>query len=264
MTPTAAATAFNEPLVGLHHNNPPSEAEIVREKLDANHADLVARRDALLAGVARAPETISDDATCGRVADFVKQLTAHIKTSEAARTAAKEPYLSAGRAVDAYFKGVTDPLDAAKKTLSKRMDAFINAKIAKERREREEAARLAREEAERQERELMAKAADMKGPEADVAIDDALQAKADADRAAREASAKSADLGRTRGDLGGVATARTTWEVEVLDIHAVPLESLRPYLAVDAVERAIRAFVRAGGRSLPGVRIYEDTRAVVR
>ena len=52
--------------------------------------------------------------------------------------------------------------------------------------------------------------------------------------------------------------------MEGLDRDALDLSTLRPFLPLDALEKAVRGFIRAGGRELKGVRIFENTATSVR
>lgn len=262
---TADMTA--DTMIGHNQPKPPTPEEI-RELLADENADLIRRRDELLDAVQRVPETIEAEDTCGHVSDFVKQISAAAKMADTRRVGAKEPYLAGGRTVDGFFKTIAEPLDKAKKTINARITEFLRRKEAEERRAREAAERAAREsaEAERREAERMAReAAD------DAALDAAIEAEhrakqAEADRLAADKAAhvKAAELSRTRGDYGAVASLRTTWDFEGLDRKAIDLETLRNHLPQDGIEKAIRAYIKAGGRELRGCRIYERTSAAVR
>lgn len=252
-------------LAGFGHNvGDRPLADVLKE----DHADLLTRRDELLAAFQRAPEAIDDPDTNGKMQDFVKQVDACNKRAEALRKDRKEPFLEGGRQVDGFFKGVTDPLGKVKKTLNARITVWLRKVEAEERRRREEEERKAREEAERAAREAAEKAAALAEEEQlddAIAAEEEAQAAADAARRAeKDAAAKAAELSRSRGDYGSVGSLRTTWSFEVLDIHQVDLETLRPHLPIAAVEQAIRSFVKAGGRELRGVRIFEEKNAVVR
>jgi len=84
-----------------------------------------------------------------------------------------------------------------------------------------------------------------------------------ADRAENTANSSAADLSRTRSDMGSVGSLASHWRFEVLDIDAVPLETLRPYLHPDEIRTAIQKFMAAGGRDLPGVHFFIEHRARV-
>ena len=89
--------------------------------------------------------------------------------------------------------------------------------------------------------------------------------RAEAQQATDEARhASAADLVRTHTGMGVVATLKTSWAFEITDRTKIDLESLRPYLPLDAIEKAVRAYVRAGGRELAGCRIFQDKKAMIR
>lgn len=67
-----------------------------------------------------------------------------------------------------------------------------------------------------------------------------------------------------RGDHGSATSLTSRWDFEVEDIHAIPLETLRPHFTPDAINRAIRQFIGNEGRALKGVRILEKQTAVTR
>lgn len=253
----------------LGHNRPPSAAELLRQDLEAATEGLRVRRDELLAAVERVPPEVDSDDLAGKVADFVKQLMAVHKAAEAARVGAKEPHLEASRVVDGYFKAITEPLFAAKQKIEARLTLWQRKKAEEERRRREAEERARRKEADRQAKEAAdaAKAAVTGEGTVDQAItSDALarQAEADVEAARKSAAAKPAELSRTRGDYGATASLRTFWDFRDLDRAALDLERLREHLPIDALEKAVRAHIKAGGRVLKGVEIFENTHSVVR
>ena len=152
--------------------------------------------------------------------------------------------------------------------LRSRLTIYERAKAAEERRRREAEERHQREEAERLRREADEKA---QAAQTDSDLDDAVQAEAaagdadsDAIRAAQAADAKASDMHKTRGDYGAQSSLRTFWDFTDLDRDKVDLETLRHHLPVDAIEKALRSYIKAGGREIDGARIFENTRSVVR
>jgi len=248
-------------------HNSGDAAQQIRENLDVKHADILRRKDELLAACERAPATIADDDTAGKVGDFVKQLAACMKAADGARVAEKEPFLAGGRTVDGYFKAITDPLDKAKADVQRRITLYLREKEAAERRAREDAARIEREAAEAMRREAEAAAAAMRNQESlDVAVAAELAAKkaaADAAAADKAANVNAAELSRTRGDYGSVASLVTFWDFKDLDRDRLDLNALRHHIPVDALEKAVRSFIKSGGHSLPGVTIFENSKARV-
>lgn len=248
-------------------NNPPPDADPLRERLAVDHEPLLSRADELLAAFERVPAEI-DAETAGKASDYVKMIAAAIKDLDRVRIGEKEPYLAGGRTVDGFFKAPVDKLDKVKREVEARLQRHLRAVAEAERRRREEAERLAREEADRKRREAEEAAAKL-ASEADltdaVAKEEAARiAEADAAKAAQQADAKAAELARTRSDYGSLATLRTSWAFRDLDRAALDLEALRHHLPTDALEKAVRSFIKAGGRQLRGCTIFEAETAVVR
>ncbi len=253
---------------GLGDNQPPPDANPIRDRLTEDHSGLLSRRDELLAATDRVPVAIESESTAQKVGDFIKQLQAAVKNADAARVAEKEPYLDGGRQVDGFFKKVTEPLAKDKKDIEGRLNIFLRKKADAERRAREEAEKKAREEAKRTAKEAAeAEAAMTSDADVEKAVVAEQRAKDAAEIAAKaqaEAEAKAAELSRTRGDYGSVASLRTFWDHKDLDRDKLSLEPLRPHLSIDALEKAVRSYIKAGGRELAGVTIFENTSTVVR
>jgi hypothetical protein len=257
-------------IAGIGSNHPPRDlltGDALREKLRDENNALLARADELLEAAARVPD-ITDEGLAQKASDFIKQLMALHKAAETARVGAKEPYLEGGRGVDGFFRAITDPIATAKVTVERKLTKFLRAKADRERREREEQARLAREEEDRKRREAEEAAQKIRDEQSLAqAIEAEKQAKvaeADVTKAENAAAAKPAELSRTRGEYGAVSSLRTSWTFRDLDRATVDLEMLRHHIPADGLEKAVRSFIRAGGRTLTGVVIYEETGAVVR
>lgn len=263
-------SGFQTPIgPGIGHNSALIDAfdiEAAAEQLTADNAELIKRRDDLLASCERMPAAIEDDEMSGQFADQKKMISAAIKIADDRRKTAKQPYLDGSRAVDGFFSKIKDPLERAKKTVDERQTRYLRKKAEEERQAREAAEREAREAALKAQREAEEAAQAAKDDDTlDSAIkaeEAARQAREAAGVATREAHAKPADMARTRGDYGSVASLRTQWTFGNLDRNKLDLEILRPYLPEDALEKAVRAFIRAGGRKCAGVDIFEDQKAV--
>ena len=251
---------------GPGDNMAPPDANPLRDRLTVDHASLTARLNELLASAARAPEVIEDVESLKRFATLAKSFQALIKKAETERVAEKEPYLEGGRIVMAWFADITDPAKKAKASIETRQTEWQRKVAAEERRRRQEEERKAREEADRLAREAAKReqeARDAKTLDDAVAAEEAAkQAAADAEAAAKAAAAKPADLSRTRSDEGAVASLRTFWDFRDLDRAKIDLEALRQHLPEDALERAVRSFVKAGGREIDGAVIFENSRTV--
>lgn len=258
---------MNDIAPGIGHNRGLDPYNDIQAEIAVRQTDLVKRRDELLAARERLPEVVDDDAA-GKVSDYVKLIAAAIKNTEAARVKEKEPWLEAGRLCDGWFKKVTDPLASLKREVEAKLTVYLRAKADAERQRREAEERAARAAAEkaaedaRRQAEAMASEMQMNG--ALEAEEKARAAEALAAKAAQAATAKPAEMARTRGDYGALGTLRQEWVFSDLDRDALDLEALRPYLPVDGIEKALRGFIKAGGRELRGVRIHQTETAVVR
>lgn len=254
------------------HNNPP-----LPDRLAVDYADTVEAIEALAAQANAAPKEIEDDAGMAPIAALVKEATALVKATEAKRVAEKEPFLKAGREIDGFFRQLTERVERIQKAMNARLATYLRAKAEAERAAREAEERARREEERRQREEAdrkMREAAEAEAANRKAEADRALAAAAEADAraaaarvdtiiAAQAAAAKPAELARTR-TAEGVSTLRREWVFEIDDFDAIPLDVIRPYLPREAIEKAVRGFVRAGRRELPGVRIFETHSAMVR
>lgn len=251
-------------------NNPPTDANPLRERLLETAAGLVVRAGELLAAEARLP-AITDDEASGKASDFVKMVHAAWKAADSDREREKEPYLAGGRTVDGFYKKeIIDPLDGLKRRVQGKITVYLRAKEAEERARREATEREARAVEAELRKAAEKRAAEMKtATDLDAAIiaeREAEAARAVLVAAEAAASAKAAEMSRTRGDLGALSSLRTFWthDPASLDRAALDLESLRQHLPTAALEQAVRSFIKAGGRDLRGARIFEQTEAVTR
>ena len=258
------------PPAAIGDNRPPEDADPLRDRLTETHGALAARQASLLASAAeRVPETIEDQETADDVSDFESDLSKCLKALEGTRVAEKEPFLTAERTVDGFFKKLARPLLGAKENTGDVLTIWGRKKRDAERKQRQEEERLAREEAERARQE--AEAADRAAMDAqkgtEQALDEAIeaerkaeQAKADLVRAEREAEASAAELSRSRSDKGTGYGLVTFWDYADLNRDTIDLEKLRQHLPEAAIISAVKSFIKAGGQELHGVRIFENTR----
>jgi hypothetical protein len=249
----------------LGHNKPPEEIEILRTKLEAMYQFFIERGQELVDMKDRLPASCDDEDTAAKLADAVKACTAYTKNADAARVSAKEPFLASGRAVDGFFKALSDPVDRVKQAAGALLTAYQRRVADEERRRREAIAAEERRVA--QEAERAARAAKKAGDEVEAKRlrDEANAARALAQVAKEEAGVKAAELTRNRSTIGSVASLRTTWEHEIVEKDAVP----RLYLRVDdgAIRAAIKANTDRDGKcalKIEGIRIFAKTETVVR
>lgn len=72
------------------------------------------------------------------------------------------------------------------------------------------------------------------------------------------------DITRTRGGYGAMSSLRDHWTFRDVEVGALDLETLRPFFAGDSIEKAIKAYIRSGGRELKGCVIFNDPQSVTR
>lgn len=194
------------------HNNPPPATVGLQDRITTLYSTELARLAQLEETLKGVPEKIEDDATAGKVGDALKLASTAIKAADGAREGEKEPFLTAGKQVDAIFKIPMDSLKAVAGTVKLRLTVYLDAKKERERLAREDEARKAREaaekkaaeEAEKKAREEAAAdaAADAasRAQEARENKDEAEQRRLDAEVAVANAKAKRASARRDKDD----------------------------------------------------------------
>lgn len=276
-------------------NNPPRhdplDAEGIIEIMRERHAGLIKRADEILhgnpdkgtKGFDGIPETISDDATAGKVGDFVKMCNTLIKTAEDERKRENRPYREGVKTVDGFFARHAEGVKVARDTATRRQTLYLQEKervekerrAAEEKRKREEAAALAAQ-ADSVEDAATDPAACYGAPDpaeaeriAAAARALATQAESDADRIAKRST--TADLTRTRGDIGSTTGLVYRWTTQAVDVAKVDFEALRPYLTEDHIKPAITKWREAnkpgledGTASLRGVTFHKAAQAQTR
>lgn len=227
-------------------NQGPPLAEMAHDDMTAAVAPIAARGAELLAAAERA--AVVDTESAARAADLVKMIRVASTKLDDAHREVKAPYLAAGRVVDGLRADVNATLDRAKRTIDQKLNQFVaeeRAKAETERRRQEEIARAAQKAAEE-----ARSATEAQGYE----------------RAAQQAVARAADVAppRIEGDLGGRATAKTEWVATVTDYVLAFNSVWANSIVIEAVDKAVKAMVRAGARDIPGVKIVAQVKTVVR
>lgn len=275
--------------------------EALAEQL-AFEVDEIAMDTMDLALAADCFEAVASDEDAKTATDLVVQLTDVVRLRiEGRRVEAKGPYLEGTRVVDSAFRDLTTQFNMRVERLKQMLTAHQRAKAEADRLERErrrqeelEAARAA--EAERLRAAQAAQAAEQEAAAARARAREAedAEARAKAQEEIREAEARGEAERETAEQAGTAAasaasaaeslaratsTTRTQgtdadvgltkfWTHAITDADAL-LESLGPlgpYIAHDHITLAINRAVKEGarGEDLPGVRIFQDSRANVR
>lgn len=256
MAKVAKSKSTGEQVPSIGHNKPPSVAEAIGEGLSERLAPIIKSVGELVARASKLPAKVRGDNHAISVGEWLKDVRTLAKDIESKRVDEKDEYIKAGRAVDGWFKALVKRLEDVQAPVSASLDAWAEAKEAAERRKAEaEAERLAAEA-----KRLEKIASRRKATEEDVmAAADVTSHAADA---SERAEASSADLVRTRSETATI-TVRKWWEGKLDDRAKLDLEQLRQHIAESALQSAINAFVRAGGRELTGATIEEKSSSMV-
>lgn len=260
----------------MGHNRPPL-AEIIpaefRAALLADQPDFLTVLDDRVDQASRARATDEEELKrCGNLVKAFREIIAHVN---ATHKAVKEPYLEGGRLVDAEKNALIDRVDAAKRRVEAIGNAFVAERDAKLRAEQARAEAEQRAAAERaaaaeREREAAEQAAEQA---ARTATNDAERAAAE-QRAAEAAEAAEAAMAEAalapaaparaepiRSDEGAVISGKQEWKSEVTD-YTVAFMHVEDHPRVrEAIDKAVAQLVKAGKRSLDGVRIWPVAKA---
>lgn len=250
-------------IAGMGDNNPPSDMEILQDRISENSKPLMEKIEATLAEARTMPREITDDEQAGEFADCIKEITGLIKTLESTRVAEKEPYLALTRAVDGHFKVPSSKLETAKKWLNEPLTSYQQRKATEERIRRENEAAALRKKAD----DDAAAAAELEKSNpvaAGIGMAQAVVTEQQAQHVQQSVTVKASELTNSRGNSGALASLRTRVVGEVVSRQMLDLNALRPYFTEDSLQKALNAAISAGVREVAGARIFEKTDTVVR
>lgn len=253
-----------DPRLALGGNNPPEPT--LDDKLKEAGTPLLKGITDLEGDAGRTPAKIKTPEDLDAVGKVVIDLRKMDKRITAAKEIVKRPIIDDGKKVENYFKALTTKVDDWIKKLEDRAtdyqrevaaQAALAAQLeAKKLRDKAEEERQKANEAAEDGRDAVAGRAEIKANLADQR----------ADELEEKAGGKAADLVRSRGASGTLATAKQGKDFRITDMDQIPLNKLRPYLDREAIEKAIRAFVKftKGAEPLGGVEIFDSIKAQFR
>lgn len=279
-------------------SNVPDYAKEEAARLEREFGDLKNEAKALEAEADKLPENVDSPEVANLYTAMINKNSDLDKRIEALRVGEGMQYLRKKDTVDSFFFGIREFLFKRKKTdkdglgdrLNARLHAYNVRRLEEERRERErkeaearaaeEAARKEREAREQAQRDAEAKAARARSEEgrrkaeeaARVQREAAARAAADeevrrAERQEAEAAAKAkpADMVRERHSEA-MNTMRMVWHVEITDQMQLDLAVLKPFIPLDALEKAAKNWAKVTGYKTPmaGLLIEQRPDTVVR
>jgi hypothetical protein len=154
-----------------------------------------------------------------------------MKSLESEREKIVDPRNKELRSINAFFKQFSEPLDAIKNALSRKVTAY-----------RQEEARKAEEERRRMQEILDAQRAKE--------IEEAAQSRTVAPALSIEVQARAVD--NTIASDTGKSSGRKRWTFKIVDISKVP----SAYMVLDS--RLVNDAIRNGAREIPGLEIYQE------
>lgn len=201
---------------------------------------------------------ITTETKAGELKDFLDTARAKMKEIEERRKVEKQPFLDAGREVDAAFKKVTGIIEQAGKLAKAPLEAFLREqqRIADEKRRAEqEAARKAAEEAERE--RLIAE----RNRNA-AAMAEAEEKRKEAEEAAKEAEKqRRAQVSSATGTGANRTGLRTTRSARIKNINQAMLHYRDRQELAEVITRMANADIRAAkgaAITIPGIDIIEE------
>ena len=225
----------------LQHNNPPSDAELFRQRIE----DLQSRISAL------AGQDVTDT-NAGEFRDMIGLAAALSKDIEARRKEVKQPHIDAGKEIDGTFNPLKQAAERAADPLKAKLQTFLQ----EQRREAEEAERAARRKAEEEARRAAALADDP-------LLGDEVQATAKtAEQEAKLVEAETKAKSTIKGSEGfRAATLRKTYKGQVQDAELMVSYYRNHPDVVALCERLANADIRAAkgeAIEIPGVKIVVE------
>lgn len=234
----------------IGHNNPPSEMEILKERLGGYgfEADVKRLEDRSI------PDPIETDEQASRLSDFLASVKAKAGDVSDAHKKEKAPFWDAGKAADKWKNDLTAKIDAVASRASSALLAWNKKKAEEERQRQLEIARKAQEEAEKLAAEAEAHADAGIDDTANELMDAAIQSEQKADMIFNS----SMNVKARTGGTFSTSSIKRSWVGRIESVAALDLEALRPYFAEEDLEKALNRAVRDGKRDIRGAQIFEE------
>lgn len=239
----------------LGHNKPPSEMEMLQQRLDENYTGEALEYSRL--SNREIPSVIEDEKAAGLITDYIKAINGLKKKIEGSHKKEKDIYLQCGRVVDGWKNQYEINLKALVSKASAPLQIFLDKKEAEERKRQMEIAQKARDEAERLASEAAIHANEGIDDTANELMDAALQSEQKASLIQESALNV---VAKVKGLGGSYASQTYVWTGEIESIAAIDLEKLRPYLTEEMIQTAINKAVRSGIKEIRGVKIFEKAK----
>ena len=239
----------------IGHNNPPSEMEILQERLRDNYQDIADEAKRLASK--EIPETINDELEAGKLTDYVRAVKALISKVGEVHKAEKKIYLDCGDVVQQWKNTYERDLNALINSATAPIQVFLKKKEDEEAERLRVIAQKAREDAEKLQAEAVAH------EEAGIqdTAGDLMEAAVEAEDYAAMVNNSANELRvKARSVHGSSATSAKKWVGEIISKADIDLEALRPYFTPDAIQKALEAGIRSGLRECKGAKISQQSK----
>jgi len=238
------------------HNNPPSDLEILEDRLAIRHVSLIRDVDAKNNLATKIPAVFTEQGDATFVSDFIKEIYELQKSLKSTHKEEKEPFLRQGQLVDEFFNSRIKSLADSILKASAPLEAWLRKCAAEEQARRDaEATRL------RKEQESAIIQAAQKPTEESVAnVAVAVEA---AHVAQQVAAAPVVSMAAATGKYSRAAL-KEDWVGEIKVLGDVDLEKLRAYIKPEALQVALNAYVKMGGRECKGCVIEKKAKVGVK
>lgn len=235
------------------HNMPPSDIELLEETLSIRYVHLMRDAEDKIALADKVPEQLSEQNEASFISDYISEIVILQKSLESARKEEKDPFLRQGQTVDEFFKKYKDKLESSINKVKIPLTVWLKKCAEEEKMRREAEAAKARAEAEKAIKHV-------------VTADDAAQAIATQEAAIIANKAAAAPIISMAVSSGkySKSTLKKEWVGTITDLQKVDLEKLRAYIKPEALQIALNAYVKMGGRSCEGCLIEETVKVGVK
>lgn len=231
------------------HNNPPLDEQVridFKERLYGDNPEFRAKLDDLLAASDRVE--VYDDDTLGRAGDLDVSLRDAEKLITDTHKEVKEPYLAATRAVDGEKRSLIELITDAREKVRRRSNKYLN--------EREARRRAAAERIAAQQRKEAAEAAAAQALRDEAAASDDAEAMEQVPVIA--APVAMPEDRKIKSDTGVTVSGRTVVKTAVDDYVAAFAMVQGDEKVRAAIDAAVQRLARAGLKSIPGTRVWEE------
>lgn len=238
----------------IGHNKPPSDIEILSERLTVEYVPLIRACEEHVDFAKNVPQHFTKDVEASYTSDYVKRMQVCVKDLEQARKDAKDPFLRQGQFVDGFFGDLKKKLDDTIAIVNKPLQDYLMRKAQEEQKRRLEEDAALQAEKER----AMAAVKTAAPEEQKEALDHAITMSNVAEVSASVAAAPVMSMASAQGKYSAT-NLKKVYQAAVVNRETLDIRKLAQYFTIPELNKALERFVKAGGRQLDGCEIKELT-----